>query len=258
MISANTLRRIARIEDAPAGVAEKDYALTWLLYGIYNSKLSDKLVFMGGTAIRKVYFPGTWRFSEDLDFACPFEITPDGLKQGLNEALSKAAEESGMNYAMDSYHATEGHVTSRIQYTGPLGGRNNIKIDVHLREKLVSKPVQVTLISMYPDLGDFPLIAYTLDEILAEKMRSIMQRGKSRDYYDVWRLLKEHSFNKKRIQKMFIEKCTLNGIPCQPEIMFKPERLKEAETHWDAALKHLVKQLPVFKEVINELKEQLR
>jgi len=258
MINANTLRRIAREEDVPAGVAEKDYALTWLLYGIYESKLSSKLVFMGGTAIRKVYFPEAWRFSEDLDFACPHKITPEDLKEGLNEALNKSAEESGMNYAIDSYHPTEGHATSRVQYTGPLGGRNNIKLDIHLREKLADKPVQMTLKSKYPDLKDFIVLAYTLDEILAEKMRSIMQRGKSRDYYDVWRLLKEHPFNKKEIQDLLKKKCTLNNIPYEPQEIFKPQKLKEAEEHWNTALKHLTKQLPEFKTAIKELKEQLK
>ena len=37
------------------------------------------------------------------------------------------------------------------------------------------------------------VLAYPLEELLAEKIRSLIERGKSRDYYDVWRLLKEKS-----------------------------------------------------------------
>ena len=70
MISAEQIKRIAREEKLTAGVVEKDYTLTWLLRGFYllNNGLDDRFVLKGGTAIRKVYFPQTWRFSEDLDF----------------------------------------------------------------------------------------------------------------------------------------------------------------------------------------------
>lgn len=61
------IRRIAREEGLSAGVVEKDYAITWLLRGYYrrDSGLRRSLVLKGGTAIRKVYYPSTWRFSED-------------------------------------------------------------------------------------------------------------------------------------------------------------------------------------------------
>ena len=47
---------------------EKDYVLTWLLWGIAQSELLYKsLIFKGGTVLKKAYFPD-YRFSEDLDF----------------------------------------------------------------------------------------------------------------------------------------------------------------------------------------------
>ncbi|MEW6603112.1 MAG: nucleotidyl transferase AbiEii/AbiGii toxin family protein [Thermoproteota archaeon] len=49
-------------------LVEKDYVLGWILYGICSSSISDKLTFKGGTSLSKVYFPGRWRMSEDLDF----------------------------------------------------------------------------------------------------------------------------------------------------------------------------------------------
>ena len=47
---------------------EKDYVLGWILYGISESSIGQRLAFKGGTALSKVYYPGEWRFSEDLDF----------------------------------------------------------------------------------------------------------------------------------------------------------------------------------------------
>ena len=47
---------------------EKDYVLSWILWGIANhEQLSKILVFKGGTVLKKVYFED-YRFSEDLDF----------------------------------------------------------------------------------------------------------------------------------------------------------------------------------------------
>ena len=44
----------------------KEYLQYKILHSIYNSDYADKLVFLGGTALRIVY--GSTRFSEDLDF----------------------------------------------------------------------------------------------------------------------------------------------------------------------------------------------
>ena len=46
---------------------EKDYVLSWILWGIAShAELTKKLIFKGGTALKKVYFED-YRFSEDLD-----------------------------------------------------------------------------------------------------------------------------------------------------------------------------------------------
>jgi hypothetical protein len=80
-----TIQR-AREEKLAAGIVEKDYALTWLLKGFYlmGSGLDDRLVLKGGTAIRKVYFPQAWRFSEDLDFTVAKAVAGDSSGNGNN------------------------------------------------------------------------------------------------------------------------------------------------------------------------------
>ena len=61
------LRRLAGKHHISLGVLEKDYALTNLLSIIANFPKVDKMVFKGGTALKKIYFEN-FRFSEDLDF----------------------------------------------------------------------------------------------------------------------------------------------------------------------------------------------
>ena len=48
-------------------IAEKDYFLAVVSKIIYESELSKKLIFKGGTAIHHVFIPQS-RFSKDLDF----------------------------------------------------------------------------------------------------------------------------------------------------------------------------------------------
>ncbi len=53
-----------RISEA---VLERDDCLSWVLVGLSQSPLKDRLAFKGGTALKKCYFED-YRFSEDLDF----------------------------------------------------------------------------------------------------------------------------------------------------------------------------------------------
>ena len=68
MLTEEEIRRIAKRRNMSVGLTEKDYVIEWLLKGIYESNVKDNLIFKGGTAIKKVYFQETWRFSHDLDF----------------------------------------------------------------------------------------------------------------------------------------------------------------------------------------------
>lgn len=55
---------------------EKDYVISWILFGISKNKLLSKsLVFKGGTVLKKVYFKD-YRYSEDLDFTLLMKKLP--------------------------------------------------------------------------------------------------------------------------------------------------------------------------------------
>ena len=259
MISAEDIRRIAREEKLAAGIVEKDYALTWLLKGFYlmDSGLDDKLVLKGGTAIRKVYFPQVWRFSEDLDFTVAKAAKPEGIKESMQQAFDRLLRESGINYSFESFHLTEGSIIANVQFLGPLGFTNRIRHDISLKEKLVLEPEHRLIRTNYLDLAEFEVLVYSLSEILVEKIRSIMQRGYSRDYYDVWRLLKENRFKDSEIKELLKIKCKLNGIRWEPNLLFDENRLSEARSFWEKGLQYLTKELPKFEIIISEMKERL-
>jgi predicted nucleotidyltransferase component of viral defense system len=47
----------------------------------------------------------------------------------------------------------------------------------------------------YSDLEEHQLLCYPLEEVLVEKMRSVMQRMQARDFYDIWYLLEQHGMD---------------------------------------------------------------
>jgi len=58
MIRDAEIRRMAGAAGVEPRIVELDYALGWALRGIgANEYLSGRLVFKGGTCLRKCYFP---------------------------------------------------------------------------------------------------------------------------------------------------------------------------------------------------------
>jgi len=96
-----------------------------------------------------------------------------------------------------------------------------------------------------------------LEEILSEKLRSILQRGKSRDYYDVWVLLKNYKndFSNELLWEILKGKCEFKDIPIpKTEDFFNQERTDEAGRYWERGLAHQLNDVPDFKLVLEELK----
>lgn len=80
MISADTIRTIAASRLIHPGVIEKDYVLSKVLMSLaQHGESAVGLVFKGGTALKKCYFP-EWRYSEDLDFTAQCRLSPSDIQ----------------------------------------------------------------------------------------------------------------------------------------------------------------------------------
>ncbi len=214
------------------------------------------LVFKGGTAIRKVYFP-EWRLSEDLDFTIPNEIEPQKLRQTFELMLQLLKGKSGIDYSLKSFTDRKFGILADVQFLGPLGFKNRIAHDISLKEKMIEQAEWRTINPEYREISEFEIQVYSLNEILVEKIRGIFQRGKARDYYDVWRMMKQKEFDVGKIRELLIRKCEITGIKFQPELVFDKTRLSEAKKFWVIALVRLTKDLPDFDKVVSELKDML-
>ncbi len=267
MIDAAIIRTMAAKEKLDPGIIEKDYVLSKALMALSQvDGFRGALIFKGGTALKKCYYH-QWRFSEDLDFTSRTPLSPSEVKNIFEKACEVAAKQSGLSLRVveySQYPKTGTKLTTaqlKLGYDGPLrkssGQKNNVRVDIAFDEKVVSEPISREIFQQFTDDIQATIPVYPLEEIVAEKLRSILQRGKSRDYYDVWILLKNFGkdFDRSRTGDIFAQKCRFKDIPDpKTEDFFKTEQLAEAERFWERGLAHQLTDLLGFQAVIAELR----
>jgi predicted nucleotidyltransferase component of viral defense system len=183
LIDRGTLSRISRIKGiSNQDFASKDYFQEIMLLAI--SREFPQLLFKGGTCLYK--FHGLDRFSEDLDLVGQMKVEDLEIVNGyLNDFGFKSTLET---YTMRSGSLSTFKVRGFL-YNGDDISLTRIRMDVTEKDPAILPPVMMKLHSLYPDIPAF--FQSTMDplEILAEKFRSLFQRTKPRDLYDLCFLL---------------------------------------------------------------------
>lgn len=150
---------------------------------LYQEKDSEKLLFKGGTALRIIW--QSPRFSEDLDFTGGY-LSIKGIEALMASALAKMELEGIQTDIVESKSTSGGYLAVLHHKTGEYKSR--IQIEVSLRN---GKKRSGTAALIQSDL----VVPYTLihlkEEILvAEKIRACLTRGKARDFYDLYFILR--------------------------------------------------------------------
>lgn len=263
MIKPGELQQKARAVGVRDQQIEKDYILSWILFGVSkHEQLSRAIVFKGGTVLKKVYFKD-YRFSEDLDFTLLMnETTNEQIFCWFNEVFEFIKEEANIPLEIiDNKEHEDGGINFYISYIGPLGGQGNnkrVKTDISRSEQLVFAPVIKDVFINYTDLEAHKLLCYSLEEVLVEKMRSVMQRMQARDLYDIWYLLKEHEMDAEFYLNEFEAKCQSKNIRYSDFSDKLTERLPQYKARWKSSLSEQIKDLPDFDRVEREVKKQVK
>ena len=132
-----------------------------------------------------------WRFSEDMDFTVEGEFT--GTKSGVQEALETVTRPSGIEFWVDEYYegTDDGYPTyyveASIQYRAMFDHKNTTELNIMGDEIVAVDAIELT--HDYQDVTPFSLRAYSLAEIFGEKLRTIYQRSRGRDYYDLYQIV---------------------------------------------------------------------
>ncbi|HET9057012.1 MAG TPA: nucleotidyl transferase AbiEii/AbiGii toxin family protein [Chitinophagaceae bacterium] len=248
---------------------EKDYILSWILFGISKHEhLSKTIVFKGGTVLKKVYFED-YRFSEDLDFTLlNSEIPNEQIFAWFKEVFEFIKDEANIPLEIidpdshrDRLEHEDGGINFYISYIGPLGGQGNnkkVKVDISRSEQLVFEPVMNDVFIGYSDLEEHHLLCYPLEEVLVEKMRSVMQRMQARDFYDIWYLLEVHEMEADYYVSEFEAKCKSKELMHTDFSKKLNERLPQYKGRWKSSMNEQIKDLPDFDQVEREVQRHLK
>jgi predicted nucleotidyltransferase component of viral defense system len=247
-------------------VVEKDYILGWVLWGIgSDATLGDSWIFKGGTCLKKCYVE-TYRFSEDLDFTITpgGPLSPDEVLPLLRGVLQRVGEESGIDFTVGeprlrirpSGTAAEG----RIYYRGPRNtpGATSVKLDLSADETVIRSTTPRTIAHPYPDALPATGTArcYAFEEVFAEKLRAMAQRGRPRDLYDIVNLFRREELRPHAalIREVLVAKCEAKSIPLPTaETISSASHRDELESEWANMLGHQLPALPPLEQFIGEL-----
>ena len=200
---------------------EKDYFQDKLLYWIF--KLTNNLVFKGGTALYKLY--NMPRFSEDLDFTL---LDP---KERVEEKILKIAGKLNAEVNTKRFKTS---LLFKLRFRGILTSYNTIRIDVSLKNKALLGFDFKSYVPDYIDIKPFSLKILKLKEMVAEKIHSLLARKNARDLYDLFFLLRISRFDKKLVE----EKLKIFGMRFDANLIKK--QINEIKPIWEAELKPFV------------------
>jgi predicted nucleotidyltransferase component of viral defense system len=232
MLTRKQIEKIALKNRVTLFIQERDYIQAAYFSLLYSKTMS--FVFKGDTCMRMAY--GYPRYSEDLDFNSALD------ENEACSALGTAAKELeyfGIRAEVRNKRMFRSGFGFTLSYRGPLyQGRDItkglVRIDVSLRGENVSED-RITVRTEYDDVKTFIISAASLDHVFAEKVRALLVRGKARDLYDLWFLMK---IGVKPDLELINSKLSLYDKTYSQEEMNK--RIAELEKSWIKYLKPLL------------------
>ncbi len=188
---------------------EQDLIISRALVEIFSDeKLRQGLRFRGGTALNKLHFPTPLRYSEDIDLvrtgAGPIGPLLDQLRAVLEPWLGRAQFDQSpiAPKFLFRVEAEEGGAPIRL------------KIEINTREiEVFDAAIELRLNVENPWFsGQAAIPTFTLEEMLATKLRALLQRDKGRDLYDLSHSLKvSDGLDVERTLEMFGRYLSLSG-----------------------------------------------
>lgn len=159
----------------------REEAELFVLKELFESPFYDRLVFKGGTALRLVY--GSCRFSEDLDFSLTKKIEFSDF-QGAIESLIKKDERFSVKDLAGKYYTYLAQIRVKEPWRA---AALSIKVEVSKRV-IPDKPSDyVNMLAKSPATNISIMVrTFTLERMLADKLKTAEERKMPRDIFDIW------------------------------------------------------------------------
>ena len=238
MLTRAQIQRMAQRNSVGMQVQERDYVQHLLLWLLYSR--SQDLIYKGGTALRMVY--GGTRYSEDLDFNGPREVP---MLQSTWQEVVARLRDFGVVAEMRREWESEVGYSFDVSFQGPLyDGRDRskgkVRVDVNRRPEEVAARRELVA-SEYDDVRPFVVTVLTREHLLAEKIRALLVRGKPRDLYDIWLLLRQEV---EPDLSLIERKLALYEMEWNRDELL--EALDRVHADWERDLRHLLPQFVPF------------
>ncbi len=173
---------------------EQDFIISEALIRLYQNELIQKsLAFRGGTALNKLFFKSSIRYSEDIDLvqinSAPFGELFDEIRTTLNYLGKPQSKSSSHNNALVYKIESES------------GQMIKLKIEVNTREHFAILGYNNVTFNINTSWLSTKAIVttYCIEELLATKLRALYQRKKGRDLFDLWYALENITFDIEKV-----------------------------------------------------------
>jgi len=178
----------------------REYIQHLCLANLYKNKEAQNLLFKGGTSLRFIY--QSPRFSEDLDFSGKNFSSVNKIEDLFLKTLVEI-EKMDIEISVKEAKSTTGGYLGLIHYE-LFDFVEDMKFEISLRK---GKRLESELTTIVSDFANaYTLIHLAPNELVDEKIQALITRGKPRDYYDLYFLLRHPILNR------FVDKRRLNIV----------------------------------------------
>ncbi len=162
---------------------EQDLIISRALVEIFNHDLlGTELRIRGGTALNKIIFPEPLRYSEDIDLVRTTTGSIGPILNAMREVLEPWLGQA--NFASSQ-------VAPKLRFRVPAEDEPDtqlrLKVEINIAEiEAFDPPVSIPYAVHNPWFtGSTTIASFSAEELLATKLRALLQRDKGRDLFDL-------------------------------------------------------------------------
>jgi predicted nucleotidyltransferase component of viral defense system len=238
------------LEGMPGGpeLAFRDFALVTIA-GQLSERFPRQLVFKGGFVLRHVH--GFLRFSTDADST---RHSPPQHKLDADEvalAIREASIRDIVRFDPNGPPATDSARSldfDRIEVSGAAFSSAQVQVEISYREEVVDEPEVVLLDTQFYE--PFEILAMTMPEMAAEKLRALAQRVRPTDLADLAKMLNHDDVKDEDVARLATRKFELVKQGVANRVQRIEEHLLEMKADYDDVVPGLFPEASTYAEAM--------
>ncbi len=213
---------------------EQDLIIERALFEIFSHPdLNTQLAFRGGTALHKLYLSPAARYSEDIDL---IQINQEPIGDLLSILRRQLSFLGKANFKSANHNNT---LIYKIQSESEPVINLKLKIEINTREHFSVFGFQKIERSVNSQwfTAKYNITSFTIEELLATKLRALYQRRKGRDLFDLWYADQSYNLEIKNIIEGFHKYISNDGLTISSTDLITnvEEKLKDDEFNGDVS-----------------------